>query len=273
MNSIIHVLHTGTCIMDRAIAFYDETRQLILFDDLSIEDRIELPVSAYIIEHPKGMILFDTGWHERLRTHQEEHLEPFAYALFRGTLPEGESINEHLTRLNIQSKDIDYVILSHLHSDHVSGVKHVHDAKKIIASNIEMEYAKTGLGYIPSMWDGVEINPFEFKPIPFGPYKQGLDLYDDGSVYIVYTPGHTAGQCSLLVQTIHGWVLLVSDVGYANSSWDEGVLPGTFVSKEDAIQSMKWVEEFKQRDDCYQVIINHEPSIQPHVIGTMSLTS
>ncbi|UHA74833.1 N-acyl homoserine lactonase family protein [Paenibacillus sp. 481] len=264
----IHVWHTGSVYMDEAMAFHEKTWHPAPFTGWlrPKSKKHHFPVSVYFIEHPKGNVLVDTGWSEDIRTKQQQHLGRLTMSMYHGVLPEGTSVREQLHAHGYTARDIDIVMLSHLHADHVSGIQHVANAKNIVTSDIEWNEAQKAVGYIRSMWDGVRINTFSLKAIPFGPYKLGLDVFDDGTLYFVYTPGHTKGLCSVLVQTNQGWVLLAADVGYAEQSWQERILPGTMANKEEAALSLNWVRDFAQRDDCFAVLANHDRNVQPHVM-------
>ncbi|WP_141430461.1 N-acyl homoserine lactonase family protein [Bacillus sp. 03113] len=264
----IHVLHTGTVNVDRALPFREKTLHPLPFSGWLRPKswRMWVPVSAYLIEHPKGLILVDAGWNEEIRTNERKHLGFMASTMIKGDLPEGKSIREQLLHLGYHDRDLDLVILSHMHSDHVSGIKHVAGAKKILVSDIEWKAANNDANYIRSMWEGVPIETFELKSIPYGPYKSGIDLFGDGSLYVVFTPGHSKGQVSFLVKTDDGWILLGSDVGYARKSWEQHILPGVTTSVDEADQSLIWLSEFSKRDDCRRVIVNHDTEIQPQVI-------
>ncbi|MFI8706023.1 N-acyl homoserine lactonase family protein [Bacillus sp. NPDC077411] len=268
MTSKIHVWHTGQVYIDQAMAFQEKTWHPMPYTGWfrSSTKKRWMPVSAYLIEHPKGLVLIDTGWHEDMRTNPKKHLGWLTSTMFTGTLPEGQSVAERLQAKGIQNKDIDYVLLTHLHSDHVSGVKHVADAKHIVTNELEWHAAQKDAGYIKSMWESVPINTFQLQEIPYGPYQLGYDVFQDGSLYMVYTPGHSKGLCSALVQTTKGWVLLASDVGYSERSWEQNVLPGVTIDKDAAQKSLDWVREFRKREDCVQVIANHDPSINEQVI-------
>ena len=76
--------------------------------------RIWLPVTAYLIEHPNGKILIDTGWHSDVRTNPIKHLSPLLYMASKPKLLEEEAVNEQLKKLNIQTKDLDYVFVTHM---------------------------------------------------------------------------------------------------------------------------------------------------------------
>nr|WP_206763799.1 N-acyl homoserine lactonase family protein [Cytobacillus firmus] len=225
-----------------------------------------VPVSAYLIEHPKGLILVDTGWHEDMRINQRKHLGFLPSTMYKGRLPAGQSIREQLQARGIKDTDLDYVILTHLHSDHVSGIKHVKNAKRIITSEPEWKAAQKDFGYIPSMWAGINIEALKYQEIPYGPFKLGLDLFNDGKIFLIHTPGHSKGLMSVFIKTSKGWVLLASDVGYAEKSWKENVLPGVTPEKENAQASLEWVRKVTISGDSIMTIFNHDPKISPQTI-------
>ena len=263
----VHVMHCGYVKMDRAIPYEEKTWHPMPQSGLfrSKSKQVTMPCSAYLIEHPKGLVLVDTGWNEAVRSDQLGHLGFFNWSAFRATLPEGAAIHEQLAARGVHPRDLDYVVLSHLHADHVSGLPHVQEAKKLITTKPEWEAAHREIftGYRKTMWSGIPIETFELEPIPFGPYGKGLDLFGDGLLYLVFTPGHTRGLVSILAKTEQGYVLLASDVGYSARSWEEFVLPGGLVNREQGIASLRWVQEFSKREDCIAVIAYHDPNVVP----------
>ena len=140
----IHVLHCGTVVVDDSLPFSNNSRSPIGYTGLfrSRKHQVALPVSAYLIEHPKGLILIDTGWHTDVRNHMFKYLGPILYMVNKAYLPAGEAIDEQLTSLGYHPSDIDYLILTHLDCDHASGLKLVKEAKHILVSRDEDEGAK-----------------------------------------------------------------------------------------------------------------------------------
>ncbi|CAM3685762.1 N-acyl homoserine lactonase family protein [Cohnella lubricantis] len=270
MNKIsrIHILHTGYVRIDRALAYRERTLHPMPYTGWirPASARITVPVSTYLIEHSNGPVLIDTGWHTDIRIDQRRHLGFLASTMFQGSLPEGAAIHEQLAKIGIRERDLEAVVLTHLHADHVSGLKHVAGAKRIIVSDLEVEAAQRSLGYNRTMWQGVKFDSYRPKSIPFGPYGLGLDLFGDESLYLVHTPGHSRGQLSVLVKLSGGWVLLASDVGYSTRSWREMMLPGVTDNREEAERSLHWVRDFASRTDCLGVYANHDPDVLPMVI-------
>ena len=132
----IHVLHCGSVGVDPAVPFRDISKNPLAYTGFlrSSMRRIYLPVSTYLIEHPKGLILFDTSWHTDVREHHITHESFPLWFASKPILPPGEAVNEQLKSLGYQPSDLDFVILSHMDVDHVSGLRLVKDAKKIYAS-------------------------------------------------------------------------------------------------------------------------------------------
>jgi len=264
----IRILHTGSVRIDRALAYRERTLHPMPYTGWLRPQsaRLTVPVSAYLVEHSRGPVLIDTGWHTDMRLDQRQHLGFLASTMFQGELPEGAAIHEQLAKLGIGERDLEAVVLTHLHADHASGLKHVAGAKRILVSELEVAAAQRSLGYSRAMWRGVRMDRFRLMPVPFGPYGLGLDLFEDGSLYLVHTPGHSRGQLSVLVQLSGGWVLLASDVGYSSRSWGEMLLPGVTDNREEAECSLRWVRDFSSRPDCLGVYANHDPDVLPSVI-------
>ena len=144
-----------------------------------------MPVSSYLIELNNKKILVDTGWHREIspngnydRIAQIKHMGLGHFLLNQGILPIGESITEQLERIKIFPQDLDFVILTHLHTDHASGLKQVKNAKKIIVSEEELQDTKDfPIRYAKSMFDGINFETFKFKKTGIGPVGESFDLF------------------------------------------------------------------------------------------------
>ncbi len=270
MNEIkVHVFHTGEVCVDPSIPFKNASKNPIAFTGLfrNPHNRIWLPVSSYLIEHPKGLILYDTGWSTEVRTDPKKHLTLKHYLVNQPKLPEGKAITEQLEKIGIYPKDIDYVVMSHMDSDHVSGVKLVKDAKNIIVSNLEMEDTrKYKLRYIKSMWDNVPITEFEFNNNK-GPFNRSYDLFNDGSIELINIPGHSDGLAAMKITNEDGkFVLLFSDGGYAERSWKELISPGITLNSDETMKSLEWIKKMSLDKNCIESLANHDVDIKPHII-------
>lgn len=267
----IHILHTGYVRVDEAVPFGGQIKSInpIAYTGFfrSKKHQVWLPVSCYLIEHPKGKVLVDTGWHTDMRTKSRAHLGVLHYKINRGQLPEGKAIHEQLAFYGIHPEGLDYVVLSHLDSDHVSGLQQVKNAKKILVSEEEWRIAKKNkLRYLSAMWKGVNVETFAYKNEKIGPKNKVFDLFGDGKILFTHAPGHTAGLSATIINNNGKFVLLASDIGYATKSWEQMILPGVIVNKKDALESLAWVKKMAADPNCIAAIANHEVALKPHTI-------
>ena len=265
----LHILHCGLVQVDIALPFHQKTMNPFAFTGLlrSKKHQVILPVSTYLIEHPKGLVLIDTGWHTNLRGDQIKNLGRLHYMINKAILPAGQAINEQLDERGIKIQELDFVMLSHLHSDHASGLELVSEAKTILTSEEEWTAAqKDKLRYIRHMWEGVNVKTFHMRDSGYGPQRRSFDLFGDESVIFIHTPGHSKGLTATLVQRDGKFVLLASDCGYAKKSWEQMILPGVMVNKPQLIKSLQWVKAMSQQPGSLGVFANHDPEVKPQTI-------
>ncbi len=275
----IRVIHTGKVYVSSALPFKDAVKnpnplQLTLLSLYGRRNRIWLPVSAYLIEHARAKILVDTGWHREIspegeynRRAQVRHMGVAHFLLNQGILPKGESVVEQLAALNIAPKDLDFVILTHLHTDHASGLRQLIGAKKILVSEPELDDTKKfPIRYASSMWRGVKLETFAFNDTGVGSVGKSFDLFGDGSIELVNIPGHTSGLTAVKLNVGKKFVLLFSDGGYAKKSWQELIPPGTALDEAQAFKSLQWIREMSLNENCVDSLANHDPDILPHEI-------
>lgn len=269
MDIKVHILHCGTVGVDASMIVNDGSKNplAILRIFRGGKHRVWLPVSAYLIEHPKGLVLIDTGWHTDVRINQKKHLGWFHSLINKAELPQGQAITEQLAKLGYRPKDIDYVVFSHLHSDHVSGVQLVKDAQKILVSEEEwQDTIDNRINYIPSMWNGISFEKFKFSSSSYGPFGLSFDLFGDDSVIFVYTPGHTNGLAATIIKNNEKHILLTSDIAYSKEAWKQQLLSTLLTDKEKAKKSLHWVKEMSADPNCIEVVVNHDVNEQPKVI-------
>lgn len=265
----IHVFHTGEVGVDPAVPFRDVSRNPIAYTGLfrSPKRRIWLPVSAYLIEHPKGLILIDTGWHRDVRNDQIKHMSWKLNFASKARSPEGQAIDEQLATLGIKPSDLEYVFLTHLDVDHASGLELVKAAKHIMTSREELEAGQKGeLRYAKRLWDCVNLEPFDMKASSYGPFGRSYDVFGDESVLLIDVAGHTKGTSLVMVQNKGQFVLLTGDTGYAKDSWESLRLLGPVDDQEKMRKTLKWVQEMLKKEGCVEILATHNPEVIPHVI-------
>lgn len=185
---------------------------------------------AFLLKHPvRGACLFDTGYAPRILdafAHWPDRI--YAYAT-PTTL--GMPVLLQLDRHRVTQGDVHTVIVSHLHADHVAGLRDFPDATFVISANaLEMQQRVSGFEAVRR---GVlqRLFPADFTPrtqVVAEFADQSLphlgtshDLFADGSVLLIALPGHARGQIGALVHTDRGEVLLCADAAWTTEAYRE----------------------------------------------------
>jgi glyoxylase-like metal-dependent hydrolase (beta-lactamase superfamily II) len=137
-----------------------------------------------------------------------------------------------LKQLNVKPDDIKYIGISHTHPDHIGNVE-LFPKTTVLIQRAEYEFffgpAKPGAATLPA--EALTIPPGDPTPRfskehPNKLVDEDLDVFGDGSVMIVSTPGHTPGHESLLVHMRKtGWILLSGDAVHLQTNWDNRRIP------------------------------------------------
>ena len=275
----IHVFHTGEVCVAPDLPFGGDNSNAIKASGVfgKKEDRLWLPVSAYLIEHPKGKFLVDTGWAREMSPNGEFDKKAqikslgslMLYEVNQGRIGLGQCIDEQLAEMGIKDTDIDAVLLTHLDCDHANGLKQVKGAKKFLVAADEVKFASkvtNRVRYYKGWWEGIDLTGFEWNDTQ-GPVGKSYDLLGDGSIELINIPGHADGLYAVKVKNEEGkFVPLFSDGGYARKSWEEQITSGIAADKQLQKQSLAWIREQSLDPDCIESLANHDPDIVPHVI-------
>lgn len=274
----IHVLHIGQVCVAPDLAFGGEKSNIIKAAGIFLprSKRLWLPVSAYLIEHPKGKILVDCGWSRDMspkgiydKKAQITSLGAFPlYLVNQGIVPEGKAVHEQLGEMGIETRDIDYVLLTHLDCDHVNGLKQVADAKNILVSKDELDFAEKhfSIRYQKKWWENVDLTPFDWNGTE-GIAGKSYDLFEDRSIELINIPGHSKGLFAVKIRNEKGkYVLIFSDGGYASKSWQKMITSGIADDKKMQKNSLEWIREESTNPDCLASLANHDPDVCPQII-------
>ena len=275
----IHLLQCGSILVDPSVPFGGRLDLTEAARRLSAPDRkrITLPVFTFLIEHPKGLILVDTGWCREISPQGvydpkavSALLPAHMAALLRPTLPEGMAIHEQLAALGIRPEDLDYVLLTHLDADHVAGLRHVSRAKHIVLPEYEYYWScrtvyKTRQPQ--SLWLQYPMERPFYRGSPLGPNHWAIDLFGDESVQMVNVPGHTEGQAAILVRSGKRFVLLAADAAFSRRNWQENIVPGFGFARDFQRKSLRWIAEMAADPCCAAVLCSHDPELKPGVIS------
>jgi glyoxylase-like metal-dependent hydrolase (beta-lactamase superfamily II) len=248
----IHAIQTGTVgIKSKQLRGegHGAMRLLNTLTDKTWEQPI--PIYAWVIEHPEGIIVVDTG--ETAMTAQKGYFpewHPFyrqAARIFVG--PEDE-IGVQLMSLGIAPGDVRWVVLTHLHTDHAGGLHHFPRAEILVARK---EYAAARglrgqlLGYLPHRWPRW-FNPHlvDFVPEAIGPFPSSFSLTKANDVILLPTEGHTNGHLSVLVRDENLSIFLAGDTSYTEQLMLEQAIDGVSPDAQIARQTLKRIQAYAQ---------------------------
>jgi len=274
----IHVLRTGEVRVSPYLPFGGDHCNLLKASGMTTpkKDWIWLPVCVYLIEHPRGLILVDTGWHRDMspqgvydKAAQIKSLGSwFLYHVNQGRIPLGEAVDEQLAAMGIKPADLDYVLLTHLDCDHANGLRAVREARHIVVAREELECARRNrfVRYKKQWWEGCRLETISWNGTE-GPARKSFDLFGDGSVQMINIPGHCDGLCAVkLTRNDGSFVLLFSDGGYATKSWREMITSGVSLDKSMQRKSLQWIRERSLSPHSIESLATHDADVHPHVI-------
>ena len=203
---------------------------------------IDFSVNCYLIHHTsEGYMLWDTGITDRLAALPDGQTNPAIGMTWR----RAKTLVESLDALGVKPADVRYIAISHVHPDHSGNVDEFPDAT-LLMQKAEKDYLLT-----------LPLKPFNPE------HKMQLlegdkDLFGDGSVTILSTPGHTPGHESLLVHLPKtGYVLLSGDLAHFRANWDNRRIPGFNASKDQSAASMDKIAHILEEKHA-QLWINHD---------------
>lgn len=221
------------------------------------EGLLRIPIPAYLIEHPRGLAVFDTGMPLAACDDMETHIG-IASDLFTIHLEAGEQISHRLAGAGFDIARVGYLINSHLHFDHAGGNSLVPNARLVIQRK-EWEAAS-----VPELCQANHFNPIHFD---LGHDRLEVDgehdLFGDGSVVCVPTHGHTPGHQSLKVRLDDGEVVICGDACYFRRTIEEMRLPQVLNNPEDAVKSLERLRALQARGA--QLVYGHDPEFLPRL--------
>lgn len=212
---------------------------------------LTFPVPIYLIEHPDGLVLLDTGmevdhWPEFMR--RDAHVAPEQRA------------DRLIASLGYAPRDIKYVIMSHLHLDHAGGMSYFPDAAFIVR-RAELQQAwwpadrgPCGEGYVFA--DYSETRRFSYIELPD---DEDYDVFGDGTVICTDTKGHTRGLQSVVVTLPDsGTVVLATDTIPLRENLELRIRAGrTLWNEELSLQAIDRMAAY--RDSGALVVMGHDP--------------
>jgi N-acyl homoserine lactone hydrolase len=225
-----------------------------------------LPVPAFLIRHPSaGAILVDTGLHASVARNPRDNMGRMAASYFE--LEEGEDVPSRLRERGLSARQIEVVILTHLHHDHASGIEQFPDSVFVLSAEEWREATTVSRplfhGYRPKHYDFA----FDYRTVDFdedeidsyGPFGRTFDLFGDGSIRLAYTPGHSAGHMSVLARLPRRDFVITADVAYTWRQLQGGPEPWRVQDRHNWRRSLREMQAYRKAYEYALIVPGHDP--------------
>jgi N-acyl homoserine lactone hydrolase len=236
-----------------------------------------LPITAWVIEHPEGIIVVDTG--ETGRTRERGYFplwQPYYWLAVRMDVSSEEEIGPQLRALGFDPDEVGKVVLTHLHTDHAGGLHHFPNSTFFVSGEEYRNaqgFAGKVQGYLPHRWpDWFAPQSIDFESRAFGPFEKSYRLTEAGDVVIVPTPGHTAGHVSVIVKTAGLSYFLAGDTSYSEEVLLEGVPDGVSPDVAVAKRTMERILSYAAAE-AVVYLPAHDPGSAGRLENNQTLTA
>jgi N-acyl homoserine lactone hydrolase len=237
-------LSRGTAL--RVLAFHcgGEWSPMGIYDPLD-EDGARMvygPYMVFLVEHARGRVLLDTGLHTKWKSAGGRRIE----------VGETDDVVSVLARVGVAPEEVEHVVVSHLHYDHAGGLRFFQHAA-VWTQATELRFAYAPAVYQRELYDRDDFD----HPLRWRELDGSHDIFGDGTVTIIPTPGHTPGHQSLCVELPSGPLVLAADASYLDAAMRARRLPGVVWNPDAMVASWELLEGL-ERDRRARLIFTHE---------------
>ena len=211
----------------------------------------EFSANCYLIQHSKGWMMFDSGINDNVATMPngfQRGKDSPRYILRK-------PLRVQLAEINMDPKQVTHVAFSHTHGDHVGNGNLFSNAK------LHIQQAEYDIAFGPeavSKWNFEVASYDKLRANPIVYLNGDHDVFGDGTVKLIATPGHTPGHQSLLVRLPkRGTVILSGDMVHLQDNWTHRRVPAFNFNREQSLQSMEKIATLMKETGA-QLWINHD---------------
>lgn len=218
----------------------------------------EIPVPWFLIKHPQGNVVIDGGNAAEVAIDKRGHWGAVVDA-YDPVMAPAENCLDQCRAIGVDPGSVRYVLQSHLHLDHTGALGRFPRAQYIV-QRIEYDYAFAPHwfakgAYIRADFDRPGLN-WKFLG---GEYTDNYDLFGDGTIRMIFTPGHAPGHQSFLIMLPStGPLLLTIDAAYTLDHWNNRALPGLVHSAAAAADSVAKLHRIAEATNA-MVVTGHDP--------------
>lgn len=234
---------------------------------------VEVPINVFVLEHRDGLVLFDTGLNPAISSDPDYIASAvgqfFLRKVFRLHIGPEDSLSRNLERLRFSASDVRKVIFSHLHFDHIGGIREVPQAELLVSRK---EWSQLSEPHPERDWilrEHIDLPNTRWRQVEFlrtddstiAAFGVCHDVMGDGSMVLLPTPGHTPGSMSLLVRSAgYPPLLFVGDLSYAPELLMQDRVPGVYSDKVQLRSSFAKVRALKEALPNLLILGSHDPA-------------
>ena len=231
----VSVIPSGSILIDHSQMYWNHDPGTI----------IRHPVFALLVEHPAGRVLIDTGFdseHARAAVAWTEPLEDL-----------GGPVPDALTASGVQFSDIDFLIHTHLHFDHVGADRLLPEATVFVHKE-ELRHAR-----VPEPFEALSYSDQRFGQDGVTVEQIDTDTEVLPGITMLETPGHSAGHCSVLLRGPRGQELLFcGDASYTRRNLEDMIVSGFHLDPVESLRSLRRLRRLAARDATRTVMFPHD---------------
>jgi glyoxylase-like metal-dependent hydrolase (beta-lactamase superfamily II) len=214
--------------------------------------KVRVPVPAFLVEHPKGRVVFDTGVHPDAARRPETRLGELQ-RFFAVELGADDGVVPRLAALGVEASDVDRVVLSHLHFDHAGGLAALPNARLVVQRR-EWEAGRDADLRARNTYDARDFDLGHALELVDGEH----DLFGDGRVVCLPTHGHTPGHQSLRVRQDGADVVLTADACYLRETLERRHLPPQAHDREGMLAALERFQALERAGA--RLVFGHDPA-------------
>ena len=238
------------------------------------------PINVYVIEHREGIVLFDLGQDRASVTNPDYFPGGITRVLYnrlaRFEIGPEETLHAGLNQLGYKTRDVRTAIVSHLHQDHIGGLQELGHAEIVVSqkewntlsgSLLELKGLMKRHIDLPGLkWNRIEPEPTDDPSL--SPFVARHDLFGDGSLVLLPTPGHTPGSMSLLVrQSGQPPLMMVGDLTYDVHLFENGRVPGVG-NKRQLRRASAMIGKMREKLPGLVILPAHDPGAAERLAQT-----
>lgn len=230
-----------------------------------------LPIYAWVIEHPEGVVVIDTGetaktaepgyfprWHPYYRSHVKEDVKP------------EEEIGPQLEGIGIKPNEVRQVIMTHLHTDHAGGLHHFPKSEIVImkkAYDLANGFSGMLKGFLPHRWPSwLSPTLIDLSNSGYGPFPKSRKMTKAGDIILVPTSGHTEAHISVILETPDLNYFFAGDTSYTQELMLRGKIDGVSSKSKDAYETIQNIQQFTTTEPTIY-LPSHDPDSKRRLIN------